>query len=342
MKIIWPGVVVAAAAALMVSEPALAQQLMVNELPVGACINMGNHLESPDEGAWGGARIGDTDFANIALAGFRTVRIPVRWDSHAADTAPYTIDPAWLERVAEVVDGALGARLNVILDSHNFLALHEQPEGNEARLAALWTQIAERFADRPTDRLWFEIENEPHDQLNNVNLPQIFAPALAEIRKTNPDRPVIIGGENWSGVDSLATLNLPDDPHIYPTFHYYEPFAFTHQGADWPEDKQPTGRVYGGAEDQQRLVDDVAKVSAYIKRTGKTPFIGESGAYEVIPLDQRVTYTRAVHDAFAPLGIGMCNWAYTNTFPFYDHDAKQWLPGILGAMSLDGEEGNAR
>lgn len=319
------GTLVAIAAVITLASPASAQPFS-SGLPVGPCINLGNHLESPKENEWGGARVDKADFDNIAAAGFQTVRIPVRWDSHAADEAPFVIDPAWLDRVSEVVDGALGSGLNVILDSHNFLGLHEMPEANQAKLAALWKQIAIRFADRPVERLWFEIENEPHDQLNNVNLPQVFAPALAEIRKTNPDRPVIIGGENWSGIDSLATLNLPDDPRIYPTFHYYEPFAFTHQGADWPDDKQPLGRDYGGAEDAARLVDDVAKVRAYVARTGKTPFIGESGAYEVIALDQRVAYTKAVHDAFAPLGIGLCIWAYTNTFPFYDHDRNNGCP----------------
>ncbi len=318
-------------AALLAATPV---PLAAQGLPVGACINTGNHLESPKENGWGGKRLDPADFRNIADAGFQTVRIPVRWDSHAGSAPDHAIDPAWIDRVALLVDSALDSGLNVILDSHNFEGLHADPAAHRDELAALWTQIGARFADRPTARLWFEIENEPHDQLNNLNLPQIYAPALAAIRASNPDRPVIVGGEFWSGVNSLATLNLPDDPHIYPTFHYYDPFAFTHQGAQWPEDKQPMGRVYGGAADAQQLAGDVAKVRAYIARTGKTPFIGESGAYEVIPLNQRVAYTAAVHDAFAPLGIGLCTWAYTNTFPFYDHDKKRWLPGMLAAMGL--------
>ena len=191
-------VIAATAASLLISAP-LAAREFEDSLPVGACINTGNHLESPDENGWGGARLSDADFRNIAGAGFQTVRIPVRWDSHAGAGPSFTVDPAWMDRVTALVDGALGAGLNVILDSHNFLGLHEDPEANRDELAAVWAQIGVRFADRPTEHLWFEIENEPHDQLNNVNLPQIFAPALAAIRESNPDRPVIVGGENWSG-----------------------------------------------------------------------------------------------------------------------------------------------
>src|SRR3546814_12632681 len=67
--------------------------------------------------------------------------------------------------------------------------------------------------------------------LTNANLLATLAPALAAIRATNPTRAVVIGGENWTGIDSLATLDLPDDPNAYPTFHYYDTFAFTRQGA---------------------------------------------------------------------------------------------------------------
>ena len=304
-------------------------------LPVGVCINAGNHLEAESEGAWGGKTLEASDFTNIRAAGFQTVRIPVRWDNKTGDAAPYTIDPMWMNRITEVVDEALAADLNVILDSHNFLAVHSDPAGSTAKLADVWRQIAAHFATRPKHRLWFEIENEPHDKLTNANLVATVSPALAAIRETNPDRPVIVGGENWSGIDSLATLDLPDDPNIHPTFHYYEPFDFTHQGANWVDPAPPMGRTYGTEADRARLVADVAKVRAYITRTGLTPFMGETGAYDKgASLDQRVAYTKAVHDAFAELGIGMCGWAYTNTFPYYDYKAKRWLPGMRSAAGL--------
>jgi endoglucanase len=305
-------------------------------LPVGACINMGNQLENVSVTARGGARIEAEDFARIRAAGFTTVRIPVRWSNKTGEGPDYRIDPKWMARVTEVVDQALAADLNVILNDHHFEDLDNDPAANSAKLAAIWAQVAPHFASRPTSRLWFEIENEPHEKLTNAILNEILAPALEAIRASNPTRPVVIGGDNWSGIDSLATLDLPDDPNVYPTFHYYEPFDFTHQGAGWVKPKPPAlGRVYGSADDAQRLVTDTAKIRAYVARTGLIPFMGETGAYDAhIPLDQRVQYTRAVHDAFAPLGVGICGWAYTNTFPYYDHQAKRWLPGLRGAAGL--------
>ncbi|WP_162789561.1 glycoside hydrolase family 5 protein [Altererythrobacter sp. ZODW24] len=322
----------AAILALSVSAPALAHS---DPLPVGACINMGNSLEPMQEGGWGGQDIVPADFQRIKAAGFETVRIPVRWSNKSADEAPYTIDPKFMARVTEVVDAALAADLKVMLNSHHFDEIHKDPLGNADKLAGMWTQIAAQFADRPEDQLWFEIENEPHENFNNSNLVATITPALAAIRASNPTRAVIMGGEFWSGIDSLATLDLPDDPNIHPTFHYYEPFDFTHQGASWVGDKPPpVGRLYGTQADAERLEADVAKLQAYMTRTGMTPIMGETGAYDKAPLEQRVAYHTAVTEAFAPSGVGMCAWAYANTFPFWDHSKGEWLPGLRAAFGL--------
>jgi endoglucanase len=90
---------------------------------------------------------------------------------------------------------------------------------------------------------------------------------------------------------------------------------FTHQGADWIDPMYPLGRVYGNQWDKQALIDDPAKVVAFAKRTGKVPFMGETGAYNLIPDSQRAAYHKAVYTAFSRVGVNVCVWAYTNTFP---------------------------
>lgn len=317
---------VAAAAPAAVTKP----------LPVGTCINLGNTLEAEREGSWGGVPVRQEDLQRIADAGFNTIRLPVRWHNKSSNKPPYTVDPAWMDRVQQIVDWALAAKLNVILNSHHFDPIYDDPAGVAAWHGGVWKQIAERFKGYPEDTLWFELENEPHKNLNHANLLKTLAPALAEVRKLHPTRAVIIGGENWSGIKSLETLPLPDDANIHPTFHYYDPFLYTHQGAEWTKpDMPPVGRTFPLPEDTAQLARDVEAIRTYIARTGKTPFMGEVGAYDGhIPLADRVKYHRTVHDAFAPTGIGMCMWAYTNTFPFFDHKKGEWLPGLRGAIGL--------
>ena len=300
-------------------------------LPLGKCVNMGNHLEAPNEGDWG-RKIADSDFTNIKQAGFSTIRLPVRFAGHAQEAAPYTIDPAFMARVHHVVSTATAAGLNVILDLHNYDALMTDPAGNSARLAGLWKQVAASFASAP-DTVWFEIINEPHDKFDNANLLATVSPSLAAIRATNPKRPVIIGGGHWSGIDSLATLQLPDDPYVVPTFHYYDPFPFTHQGAKWVKPTPPPiGATFGSKKDITELNASLDKVKAYMKRTGRVPFVGEFGAIDIpqMPVAQRINYYATVSAAYASIGVQSCAWAYTNTFPLYKKD--HWIPGMVRAI----------
>ena len=304
-------------------------------LPVGACLNLGNHLDAASGGEHG-PRLSVQDMADIRATGFATVRLTVNWSAHQDAAAPYAIDPAWLARVAGLVDAGLAAGLNVILDSHRYAGFDDHPAAAAPRLAAAWGTIAARLRDRPDAQLWFEIENEPAGRVTNAMLPALLAPSLAAIRQASPHRPVLIGGADWSSPDSLATLTLPDDPAVWPTFHEYRPMDFTHQGAAWLHPTPPTGRVWGSAADRALLAHDVAAVRAVIARTGRVPVLGETGVYEGVPAAQRAGYVRAVNDAFARLGVTPCEWAYTATFAWRDQRSGAWDAGLLAAIGLTG------
>lgn len=304
-------------------------------LPVGACINLGVHLDSRDGQESAGWHLGSADMVRIHRAGFATVRLPVNWSAHAGAAAPWPIEPAWLARVAALVDAGLGAGLNVILDNHNHVGLDTAPEAEAPRLAAIWGQLARAFAGRTSAHLWFELANEPHGALTNANLIRTLGPALAAVRAVSRDRPVLIGGEDWSSLASLATLDLPDDPALYPTFHYYTPMAFTHQGAPWIVPRLPVGRDWGDAVDQALLLRDRATLAAFIARRGVVPVLGEAGVWDPVPIAARARWHAAVHRAFAPLGTGECVWAYTNTFAFWDQHRRAWHAPLLAAIGLD-------
>ena len=314
-------------------SPVGTARLTQDDARIGPCMNMANHLEAnPTEGAWGRA-INDRDMAEIAAAGFETIRLPVRWSTHAGSTPPYTIDPAWMARVDEVVAQARAAGLRVILNDHHYDQLFITPDTEQARFIAIWRQVADHFKDAD-DMVWFELLNEPHNQINDSNLLSILEPALAVVRATNPTRPIVVGGENWSGINSLATLTMPDDPYLIATFHYYDPFPFTHQGASWPAEPQPLGATFGSAADRAELRESVRKVRDYMERTGRPLFLGEYGAYDVIPLDQRAAYYGAVSSAFREAGVDGCVWGYTNSFAFRDQQTGEWHTELLRAIGL--------
>lgn len=309
--------------------------LTQEDAQLGACINMANHLEAPNEGDFG-RPINDTDFAAIAAEGFEAVRLPVRFSNHADTTAPYAIDPDFFARVIEVIDQARAANLRVVLDLHNYSDpqgnIFENPAQEIDRFAGIWRQIGDRFASFDDDVLWFELLNEPNQNLNNDNLLSVLEPAIAQIRVSNPTRPIVIGGEGFSSIRSLPTLQLPDDPNIIATFHYYDPFGFTHQGAFFITPVLPTGVLFTQA-DREQLVRDVQVARDFTARTGVPLWLGEYGVFEDVSLGQRAEYYEAVTTAFGEAGIDGCPWGYTNTFQFRESNGI-WTQQLLTAIGL--------
>ena len=212
--------------------------------PFGRGINLGNALEAPREGDWG-LTIQERHLDAIADAGFRTVRLPVKWSAHAAATAPYALDPGILARVDEVVGWALARGLQVIVNVHHYDEMAVDPAAHVDRWSAIWRQVAERFRDAP-DAVAFELMNEPHGALGDDLWNAMVREALAIVRATNPTRWVVVGPTSWNAIGALPGLVLPDDPRLALTVHFYDPFDFTHQGAEWVQPAPPTGRAWTG------------------------------------------------------------------------------------------------
>ena len=83
-------------------------------------------------------------------------------------------------------------------------------------------------------QLVFELDNEPHENVTTTALMNpIYAQAIAEIRKTNPRRTIVVEPGGWGGIGELKNLVLPPDDNVMVSVHCYEPFYFTHQGASW-------------------------------------------------------------------------------------------------------------
>lgn len=102
----------------------------------------------------------------IKAAGFKTMRIPVSWHNHVTADGNYTISEVWLNRVQEVVDYAIDNDMYVIINIHHdnstsyMYPTTEYLEQSKAYVAAIWSQVAARFADYD-EHLIMEALNEP-------------------------------------------------------------------------------------------------------------------------------------------------------------------------------------
>ena len=204
-------------------------------------INFGNALEAPTEGAWG-LILEENYFQLIKDAGFSAIRLPVKWSAYALSAAPYTIDPTFLKRVDWAVENATKRGLSIIVNMHHYDELLTDPAAHLERFLALWQQIADRYKTQ-SEQVFFEILNEPNGKLEPL-WNEYATKALAVIRQSNPTRAVVIGPNGYNSIGRLEELALPSDPNLIVTVHFYDPFSFTHQGADWVTPVLPVGVVF--------------------------------------------------------------------------------------------------
>lgn len=130
--------------------------------------------------------------------GYKTIRIPVTWFNHIIDDN-YTIDPAWMSRVKEVVDMAIDVGYYVILNEHHsvhgdmetafktqsgkeneyekrrmnspleyadgYIVSSNKKDQIESKkfLTKIWTQIGNAFNNSYDEKLIFETMNEPRN-----------------------------------------------------------------------------------------------------------------------------------------------------------------------------------
>ena len=233
-----------AVVALFASNQQQANAQRVPSANLGNGVNFGAILEAPYEGAWG-LRVEPEFFERVSEAGFGHIRLPVSWTYHALTEAPYTVDPEFFGRIDEILAMAQAIDVKLILNDHHHEELDTDPIGERERFLAIWDQIATRYADRG-DWLLFEILNEPHGQFDIVPglWNEIQQEALNVIRTTNPTRKVLIAPLNFNSIAALDQLEIPDDPNLIASVHYYSPFFFTHQGAPWVVPTPPTGVVW--------------------------------------------------------------------------------------------------
>ena len=326
-------------------------------------INLGNRLEAPNEGDWGGTILA-TDLPFIAARGFDHVRIPIRFSGHALTGVPYTIDSAFFTRVDAVLDQAAAAELAVVLDLHAYDDLAANVPAHRERFLSLWTQIAARYADRP-DSVAFELLNEPYAQLD-TSWNELSAAAIQVVRAQNPRRLLVVDAVYWADPSKLAVLTLPNDANLLVAVHMYEPKLFSFQGKDWmgPE-FMTTGVIFPGPpaspvtpvaaaastdwakswfDDYNSLpaasnpsgpatiAAQLAYLTSYRTSSGRSVYNGEWGPQDGGALDSRVRLVTLVREECEKAGVGWAIWEDPNNMKLFDSAAKTWVTEIADAL----------
>jgi endoglucanase len=279
------------------------------------------------------ARFQERHFQRIHEAGFQSVRIVLQAMAHM--NAENRLAPAWFKTLDWAVEKATANGLTAILDEHDYNLCGQNAEGCKPKLMAFWQQVSEHFKDAPNTVL-FEILNEPNTQVTPEQWNAWVKEALGIIRKTNPERNVIVGPASWNNIKFLDRLELPEnDRHLIVTVHYYLPMNFTHQGAKWVKSAADLHGIPWGTDEEKRKVEtDFAGVEAWSKAHGRPILLGEFGAYDRggADMDSRVRYTSYVARTAESLGWAWSYWQFDSDFIVYDIGKDEWVEPIRKAL----------
>ena len=269
-------------------------------------------------------------FHALRQTGFSTVRVNLFTFRHL--DAQGRLDPAFLKGLDWVVANGTAEGLNLVLEVQDMKACADDPAACRPKLLAVWTAIAEHLRDAPASVL-FEPLNEPNTALDPLWNDRV-AELIAAIRRTNPTRNLVVDSADWASLDTLELLRLPaSDRHLIASVHYYEPRAFTHQGAPWETGtKGLAGVTWRTAVDRPRVRADLDKVRAWSLAQRRPVFLGEFGAYDSGDTASRARYFDAVAREAEARGLSWAYWQFDHDFVLWDWSKDAFVAPVLHAL----------
>lgn len=311
--------------------------------------------------------ITEADLKYIASLGCDHVRLG--FDQIVVEEKPYRYRESAMGQIADFVAWAKKHKLNVVLNLHKAVGNYCDISQNvsllddaelQNRFVKMWVEMEKRFAN--DGDVVFELLNEV------LNVPPQKWNALAEktvaaIREKNPTRKIIVGSTSWNSAYRLKDLKIFDDPNVIYTFHFYEPFVFTHQRGvlqakplaynrvmRYPSDIAPYAEFaeFCGQKFPFSRFDKMDKrvlramLSPAIEFVKKNPdkilWCGEFGTIRHAPLQSRENWLNDVVLILKENGIPYCVWNYLSTpndgnrFSLVDDDNRKILSPRLAKI----------
>jgi beta-glucanase (GH16 family) len=301
---------------------------------------------------------------DIAASGYKTVRIPVCFSAWATLEKPFRWETTdGLKATDTMLKWALENDLNVIIDMHHAELDGSFPNAAKTdRLVWLWQQVAKRYKNTDPERVLFELRNEPHDvkaddwreQANRL---------IKTVRAIAPMHTLIVGFHDWNSRAALVGSKPFEDNNLIYTFHYYDPFLFTHQSTTWSAEgladikdvpfpwnsktkiKIPasaagkwSGKLVGSYDkdsNPSKMNADLSAAKDWSLKFDVPIFVGEFGSFgKNTAIEDRCRHLEVVYGAFKDLGISNAAWEWDGGFNMFERGTSR-LAGCVKNLITD-------
>ena len=307
-------------------------------------VNLTNWLQTSSVQQIDFTKFTKQDFINIKSLGCDVIRLPINLHYMTKGEPDYTIDPLLYYYLDQIIDWAEELELHLILDNHSFNTAVDTSTDIGDILIPMWTQMAQYYKDRST-YVYYEVLNEPHG-ISDMMWNQIQQQVIDAIRAVDQTHTIIVGPAGLNSYDNLQFMPEYEDDNLIYTFHFYDPFLFTHQGASWTDpslellagvpfpydagdipDCPPelqNSWVKGALENYQKTgtmehVKDLIDIAVDFQTIRDvTLFCGELGVYKPNSNDQdRIYWYNIVRNYLEEKGIPWTMWDYKGDFGLF-------------------------
>jgi endoglucanase len=285
------------------------------------------------------------DIALIKTMGFDHVRFTVEPAPLISSVDPGTLKSDYLRYFDSAIDMILAQGLAVIVDIHpsDEFKLRLKDDRQVENFVKFWRALAQHLSTRDPELVFLETINEPMVE-DPYRWYGIQAKLIAAIRAGAPNHTIIASGHRWSGLWEMLALEPYGDRNLIYNFHYYDPFPFTHQGANWagpniqfyrnvpyPSSPDAVARMLDTITDEparfsllrygedrwsaERIDREISMAAAWGAKYHVPVTCNEFGAYRrfSLPTD-RAQWIADMRSALEKHGIGWTMWDYAGGF----------------------------
>ncbi len=263
--------------------------------------------------------IGKADIEKIAGWGLDHVRLPI--DYNLIEDRDGNIIESGYKYIDNAINWCGEFGLDLVLDLHKTAGFSFdkgeresgffESEALQERFYKLWERLAERYG-KYSERVAFELLNEVTDQGYSDVWNGIIYKCIEKIRKHAPDTIIVVGGYWQNSPDALPDIVKPYDDKVVLSFHCYDPFDFTHQGAEWVDAMDPSFRK-SFDENEVSAEYFAGRFSAALKTAEKynaALYCGEYGVIDKAKPQDVLKWYKVINSAFERFGISRCAWNY--------------------------------
>lgn len=286
-----------------------------------------------------GKEFRETDFAWMAEWGFDFARIPMSYWAWSEPKAWLKIDEQALAPVDRVVELGRKHGVHVNLNLHRIpgycvnrrelephLLFDSTPEDMAAALEAAthhWRTLAKRYRDVPSERLSFDLLNEPPFMKDHARYVHVARTLVAAIRAESPQRLVVVDGADIGQTPVLDLLDLG----IVQSTRGYLPKMVSHYTATWVPAAEfeslekptwPMTDAHGVKWDRAKLrAELIDKWQPLIER-GAPVHVGEWGCFTKTPHDVMLAWMADLLALWKEAGWGWAMWNFRGGFGILD------------------------